>query len=54
LVKDTAIHITEKSGGEGAFREALEWILIQQGRLEEVLLALRDEVQNPPESDPYH
>jgi len=54
LVKDTAIHITEKSGGEGAFREALEWILIQQGRLEEVLLALRDEVQNPPKSDPYH
>ncbi len=54
LVKETAVHITEKSGGEGSFREALEWILTQQDRLDEVLLALRDEVQNPPETDPYH
>jgi 3-deoxy-D-manno-octulosonate 8-phosphate phosphatase (KDO 8-P phosphatase) len=54
LVKETAVHITEKSGGEGAFREALEWILTQQDRLDEVLLALQDEVQNPPETDPYH
>ena len=54
LVKEIAVHITEKSGGEGAFREALEWILTQQGRLDEVLYKLRDEVQNPPETDPYH
>ena len=53
-VKEQAIHVTEKSGGHGAFREALEWILAEQGRLEEVLLAIRNEVQNPPETDPYH
>ena len=53
-VKQAAVHITEKSGGEGAFREALEWILSEQNRLDEVLLALRDEVQNPSETDPYH
>ncbi len=54
LVKETAIHITEKSGGEGAFREALEWILTQQGRLDEVLHKLRDEVQNTSKSDTNH
>ncbi|MCH7613841.1 MAG: HAD hydrolase family protein [Candidatus Marinimicrobia bacterium] len=53
-VKDISVYVTEKSGGQGAFREAIEWILIQQGRLEEVLTALQDEVQNPPETDPYH
>jgi 3-deoxy-D-manno-octulosonate 8-phosphate phosphatase (KDO 8-P phosphatase) len=53
-VKEQAIHVTKKSGGHGAFREALEWILAEQGRLEEVLLAIRNEVQNPPETDPYH
>lgn len=54
IVKDISVYVTEKSGGQGAFREAIEWILIQQGRLEEVLAALQDEVQNPPETDPYH
>jgi len=51
-VKDISVYITEKSGGQGAFREAIEWILIQQGRLEEVLTALQNEVQNPRVTDP--
>ncbi len=52
MVKDISIYVTKKSGGEGAFREALEWILTQQGRLEDVLDVLQDQVQNPPETDP--
>ena len=36
-VKNIAIHITKTSGGNGAFREAVEWIIDQQGRKEEVI-----------------
>ena len=31
--KNAAVHVTKASGGEGAFREAVEWILAKQGRL---------------------
>jgi len=44
--KDVAVHITEKSGGYGAFREAVEWILTEQGRLANVFDSLRKKVQN--------
>jgi 3-deoxy-D-manno-octulosonate 8-phosphate phosphatase (KDO 8-P phosphatase) len=44
--KATSVHVTEKSGGYGAFREAVEWILSQQGRLEKVIADLREKVQN--------
>jgi len=44
--KAVAIHITEKSGGYGAFREAVEWILTEQGRLANVFDSLRKKVQN--------
>ncbi|MBT3478606.1 MAG: HAD hydrolase family protein [Candidatus Marinimicrobia bacterium] len=44
--KATAVHVTEKSGGYGAFREAVEWILSEQGRLEDVIADLRKMVQN--------
>lgn len=54
IVKDISVYVTKKSGGQGAFREAIEWILIQQERLEEVLTMLQNEVQNPPETDPNH
>lgn len=40
-VKDAADYITELSGGEGAFREAVTWIIKQQGRYEEVMTSLR-------------
>ena len=36
-VKNIAIHITKTSGGDGAFREAVEWIIDQQGRKEEII-----------------
>ena len=44
--KAVAIHITEKSGGYGAFREAVEWILTEQGQLANVFNSLRKKVQN--------
>ena len=44
--KDSAVHITKKSGGDGAFREAVEWILIKQDRLDSVINSLKQKVQN--------
>lgn len=44
--KAVAVHITEKSGGYGAFREAVEWILTEQGQLANVFNSLRKKVQN--------
>ena len=44
--KDSAVHITKKSGGDGAFREAVEWILIKQDRLDSVINTLKQKVQN--------
>ena len=44
--KAVAVHTTNKSGGEGAFREAVEWILSKQGRLEKVILELKDKLLN--------
>ena len=44
--KAVAVHITEKSGGYGAFREAVEWILTEQGRLANIFDSLRKKVQN--------
>ena len=44
--KSVAVHVTDKSGGEGAFREAVEWILIEQGRLEKVILDLKNQLLN--------
>lgn len=44
LVKKIAIYVTKIPGGKGAFREALEWILKEQGRYYDVLEALRKEV----------
>jgi len=44
--KDSAVHITKKSGGDGAFREAVEWILIKQDRLDSVIHNLKQKIQN--------
>ena len=44
LCKKASVHITKKSGGDGAFREAVEWILTEQGRLEKVILDLKNKV----------
>ncbi len=45
--KNAAVHVTQSSGGQGAFREAVEWILSEQGRLEEVIQSLRNKVLGP-------
>ncbi len=44
-VKDLSVYTTSASGGQGAFREALEWILIKQGRLNEVLNIMEQNVK---------
>ena len=44
-VKDIAIYITEKPGGKGAFREAVEWLLVKQGRLGDILTIMDKNVQ---------
>ena len=44
LCKKASVHVTDKQGGEGAFREAVEWILKEQGRLEQVILDLKNKV----------
>jgi len=47
IMQNAAVHVTKSSGGEGAFREAVEWILAKQGRLEEVIEDLRNKVLSP-------
>ena len=44
-VKSISIYTTEISGGKGAFREAVEWIIEKQGRTEIVLEALKERIQ---------
>ncbi len=39
-----AKHVTKVKGGEGAFRQAVEWIIHKQGRTEEVYKIMRDRV----------
>ncbi len=44
-VKEIALYITETAGGQGAFREAIEWLLIKQGRLDEIITIMDKNVQ---------
>lgn len=44
IIKDAAIHITAKSGGNGAFREAIDWIITGQGRYEEALETVKTKI----------
>ena len=44
-VKAIAAFITEASGGQGAFREAVEWVIDQQGRTKEVYQILREQIR---------
>ena len=43
-VRAQASHVTAARGGEGAVREAVEWLLEGAGRLEEALSAYRERV----------
>ena len=42
LVKDIAIYTTRLSGGQGAFREAIDWLAMCQGRYEEGIQLMKD------------
>ncbi|MEE9464780.1 MAG: HAD hydrolase family protein [Candidatus Neomarinimicrobiota bacterium] len=44
IVKDLAMYITSCSGGQGVLAEVVQWILKNQGRLEEVLTGIRAEI----------
>jgi len=44
LVKDIAVFVTSKDGGNGAFREAIDWILTTQGRYDEALQVVKDKI----------
>tara|TARA_B100000902_G_scaffold95289_1_gene98090 strand:+ start:216 stop:746 length:531 start_codon:yes stop_codon:yes gene_type:complete len=44
--KDIAIFITKNSGGNGAFREAVEWLLKEKKIFSDIIYGLRDQVQN--------
>ena len=44
LVKDIAVFVTNKDGGNGAFREAIDWILTTQGRYDEALQVVKDKI----------
>ena len=41
-----AKHITKVRAGDGAFREAVEWIIHKQGRTEEMYRIVREKVLN--------
>jgi 3-deoxy-D-manno-octulosonate 8-phosphate phosphatase (KDO 8-P phosphatase) len=42
LVKDIAIYTTRLPGGQGAFREAIDWIAMCQGRYEEGIQLMKE------------
>ena len=42
LVKDIAIYTTHLPGGQGAFRETIDWIAMCQGRYEEGIQLMKD------------
>lgn len=43
-VKKVALHVTQLSGGEGAFREAVSWIISEQGRTEQVFRVMQERI----------
>ena len=45
-VKRISIYITKVSGGLGAFREAIYWLINEQGRMEEVLKSMKEKILN--------
>ncbi|GIR30094.1 MAG: hypothetical protein CM15mP44_3770 [Candidatus Neomarinimicrobiota bacterium] len=43
-VKEISTYITKTAGGYGAFREAVSWIIEQQGRMDEVLKTMKEHI----------
>ena len=46
LVKDKAIYTTSLPGGQGAFREAIDWLAMCQGRYEEGIQLMKNSLLN--------
>ena len=44
IIKKGSVFITDSPGGSGAFRDAIEWIIHQQGRTEQVLKIMENRV----------
>ena len=45
-VKEISIYTTKVAGGFGAFREAISWLINEQGRMEEVLNSMKEKILN--------
>ncbi len=45
-VKKISLHVTETAGGDGAFREAISWIISEQGRTDEVIQSMKERILN--------
>jgi len=43
-VKSIALYVTKKDGGNGAFREAIDWIITTQDRYDKVLEIVKDKI----------
>ena len=43
-VKRISIYTTQVAGGFGAFREAISWLISEQGRMEEVLKSMKEKI----------
>ena len=43
-VKKISIYITKTSGGYGAFRESVSWIIDQQGRTKDILKTMKEQI----------
>ncbi len=50
-VRERATHVTRRRGGEGAVREAIEWLLFRAGRLEEARRRYRNGLTGEMEDD---
>lgn len=44
LVKNIALYTTTLDGGNGAFRDAIDWIITNQGRYDEVLQIVKEKI----------
>ena len=45
-VKSIAVYTTQYTGGAGAFREAVSWIIVQKGQMEDVLHRMKERIKN--------
>lgn len=43
-VKKIALYVTEKDGGNGAFREAIDWIITTQDRYDDILQIVKEKI----------